>query len=137
MIPRNTHVSLQVAIMKVLASYPGGRASVAEIKSDLAILAGAGATWTDRLKHLAARQPDLDIFGQGFVVRTDEGWNLTVAGREMLIEIERPRFDPGTAALPKLEATAATDVPPSRVRKTDLVGRRRLRRRPIAIRRSA
>jgi hypothetical protein len=48
-------VSLQVAILEVLASYSGGRASLAEMEADLAILAGAGPEWNARLKRLSAR----------------------------------------------------------------------------------
>lgn len=81
-------MSLQVAIMKVLASYPDGRASVAAMKSDLAILAGAGPAWCMRLKRLAARAPDLDIFCQGLVFRDASGWQLTAAGRDALHEME-------------------------------------------------
>ncbi|MCC8954174.1 hypothetical protein H8B02_12135 [Bradyrhizobium sp. Pear77] len=35
-------VSSQMAIPRVLSSYPGGRASVAELKRDLAILNSSG-----------------------------------------------------------------------------------------------
>ena len=73
-------VSLQVAILKVLASYPDGRATVAEMTADLAILAGAGPEWSERLRRLADRAPGLDIFTQGFVVRDTAGWQLTEAG---------------------------------------------------------
>jgi hypothetical protein len=83
-------VSLQVAIMKVLASYPGGHAKVAGLNVDLAVLSGAGPSWTRRLKRLAMKAPDLDIFGQAFVVRDSAGWYLTAAGRERLNELELP-----------------------------------------------
>jgi hypothetical protein len=62
-------VSLQVAILKVLASYPDGRALFGAMKSVLAILAGAGPSWSERLKRLAGRCPNLDIFGQALVIR--------------------------------------------------------------------
>jgi hypothetical protein len=119
--------------MKVLASYPDGHASVAAMKADLAVLAGAGAAWTDRLKRLAARQPDLDIFGQGLVNRSDEGWQLTVAGRELLLTMEEPRFEGAPTALPpKLELIAVPDAPRSRVGRSSLVGLKRRRRRRSA-----
>jgi hypothetical protein len=40
----------------------------------------SGTDWTDRMKGLAARAPDLDIFSQSFVVRDAEGWEITDAG---------------------------------------------------------
>jgi hypothetical protein len=83
-------VSLQVAILKVLASYPGGRATVSAMKADLAVLAGAGFDWNARLKRLAARLPDLDIFSQGFVLRTAAGWQITAAGLDALRIMELP-----------------------------------------------
>ena len=104
-------VSLQIAIMKVLASYPYERASFAAMKADLVILAGAGAAWNNRLKRLAARLPDLDIFTQGYVVRIDEEWKLTVAGREVLLAIEAQTIDPALpAAASKLEIVAASNT---------------------------
>jgi hypothetical protein len=83
-------VSLQVAILKVLASYPRGRATVSAMKADLAILAGAGSDWSARLKRLAARLPDLDIFSQGFVLRDAAGWQITTAGLDALRIMELP-----------------------------------------------
>ena len=81
-------VSLQVAIMKVLASYPDGRASVEAMNRDLAILAGAGAEWSQRLRRIAARAPSLDIFSEGYVVRDNAGWQLTDTGQKMLGTLE-------------------------------------------------
>jgi hypothetical protein len=99
-------VSLQVAILKVLSGHPGGRASVADLKSDLAFLNSIGADWTNRLKRLAARAPVLDIFGQGHVLRDKGGWQLSEAGRELLAVMEAPDYAPQ-----QLE-TKATAVPP-------------------------
>ena len=48
--------------LEVLASYPNGRATVAAMNVDLAILAGADSSWANCLKRLAAVAPDLDIF---------------------------------------------------------------------------
>lgn len=97
-------LGLQIAILKVLASYPDGRATVAAMKNDLAILGGAGVAWSQRLKALAARAPSLDIFSEGFVIRDSDGWQLTPAGRKALHRIEHPA--PAKAATPKLEAIA-------------------------------
>jgi hypothetical protein len=106
-------VSLQVAILKVLASYPDGRTTLAEMKADLAILAGAGRDWSDRLKRLAARVPNLDIFSQGSVRRDNAGWQLTSAGRELLTSIETPVTPiqvpiAGDSVRPKLEVVSSS-----------------------------
>jgi hypothetical protein len=50
----------------------------------------SGTDWTDRMKGLAARAPDLDIFSQSFVVRDAEGWEITDAGRAFLVSLEAP-----------------------------------------------
>lgn len=131
-------MSLQVAILKVLASYPDGRATVAAMNSDLAILAGAGIAWSQRLKMLAARAPGLDIFSEGFVIRDSGGWQLTPAGRKALHRIEHPA--PPKSSAPKLEL-----VRPSAPARMDrartsfpIVGRNdRRRRRRVAEERSA
>jgi hypothetical protein len=93
-------VSLQVAVMKVLASYPSGRATLAEMKADLAILAGAGPEWNARLKRLSARMPDLDIFSHGFVLRDAAGWTLTSAGRHALLSMEQSAVEDPDRARP-------------------------------------
>jgi hypothetical protein len=86
-------VSLQIAILKVLSSHPDGRASVAAIKSDLAVLTASGRDWSERVKRLAERAPNLDIFGQRFVTRDQNGWAIAEAGRDFLRSIERPLLD--------------------------------------------
>ena len=96
-------MSLQVAILKVLASYPDGRASLEAMKSDLAILAGAGPEWGQRLKRLAANAPGLEIFSQGLVLRNGAGWTLTAAGRALLRSIEAP-----APAKPKLKIVTSS-----------------------------
>lgn len=129
---RSGNVSLQVAIVKVLASYPDGRATVASINCDLAILAGAGPGWTERLKRLAARVPDLDIFGQGMVTRDDAGWQLTDAGRDVLHVMEAPVPDMQCAAVPRLGIVPEAERPLSPLRIVRLKDRSRRRRRPVA-----
>ena len=84
-------MSLQIAILKVLSCHPGGRASVAVLKADLAILATSGREWTERMKKLAERAPALDAFGQRYVLRDAAGWQLTESGRDFLNALERPR----------------------------------------------
>lgn len=60
-------VNFQVAVLKILVSYPGGFATMADLKRDMAILAASGKDWADRTKWLAARLPDLNIFSHDFV----------------------------------------------------------------------
>ena len=81
-------MSLQIAILKVLVSHPEGRATIAALNSDLCILNTSGSDWTDRVKRLAARAPDLDIFGQGLILRDSSGWQITPEGRAFLDWLE-------------------------------------------------
>jgi hypothetical protein len=99
-------VSLQIAILKVLSSYADGKAPLDAIKSDLAILAGAGREWDQRLKRLATRAPRLDIFGQHLVLKDGANWVLTAAGREMLRHLETP-----APVKPALIVVARSDSP--------------------------
>ena len=62
-------MSLQIAILKVLVSHPGGRATIAALNSDLSILTTSGSEWSDRLKRLAARAPGIDVFSQRLILR--------------------------------------------------------------------
>lgn len=82
-------MSLQVAILKVLSAHPQKRASVTKLNSDLRILAGC-KDWNERMKRLAARMPNLDIFGQQLVLRDISGWQLTAAGGAALEAMETP-----------------------------------------------
>jgi len=91
-------VSLQVAILKVLSGHPQGRASLTALNSDLQILVGC-RDWNGRMRRLATRAPDLDIFSQRFVVRDSGGWQLTDAGRTALAAME-------TAEMPSAELLA-------------------------------
>jgi hypothetical protein len=100
-------VSLQIAILKVLVSYPDGRATIAALNSDLGILNTSGQDWTNRLKRLAARAPDLDIFSQRFVVRDKSGWQITAEGRAFLDLLETG------APLTKATAPLTEPLPPS------------------------
>jgi hypothetical protein len=81
-------VSIQVAILKVLSSHGSGGAPLASLSRDIAILTASGAEWSTRIRRLAARVPVIDIFGQGYVVRTDDGWEITPTGRDFLAMLE-------------------------------------------------
>ena len=81
-------MSLQVTILKVLASHDSGRATLASLNRDIAILSASGPEWSARIKRLAARVAVIDIFGSGYVLRDAAGWQITSAGREFLDALE-------------------------------------------------
>jgi hypothetical protein len=83
-------MSFQITILKVLAGHPEGRASLADLKRAMAILISSGSDWTNWMKRLAARAPDLDIFSQSFVLRDHAGWQITDAGRAFLDFLQTP-----------------------------------------------
>ena len=120
-------MSFQITVMKVLAGHPEGRASVADVKQYVAVLMCSGADWSQRMRCLAARAPDLDIFSRGYVVREHGGWQITEAGRAFLTLIEAPVAETALAepaAPPPLHA--ADPVPPANViRIADYATRRR------------
>jgi hypothetical protein len=120
-------VSLQMSIVKVLSSYQDGRATLDALNADLKILAGSGRDWATRMKRLAARAPDLDIFCQALVIRDAHGWQLTAAGFEFLHRIET-----GPAVIPEPIAAVAPDVKIAADRPRApfvLIGRKTRRRR--------
>ena len=127
-------MSFQVTVLKVLAGHPDGRLSVDDLKRSMAILITSGPEWTDRTKRLLARAPGLDIFGQSLVIRDDQGWQITDAGRVLLAAIEKPTE-------PTVEEAPAADEPmysTSAPLPALVVGRRRgLRRRRVNPRRPA
>ena len=81
-------MSIQVAILKILASHGNGRATLASLKRDIIVLTASGGDWAVRLKRLAARVPSIDIFGRGYVIRDGEGWQITAEGRDFLRALE-------------------------------------------------
>jgi hypothetical protein len=97
-------VSIQVAILKVLASHGNGRATLASLKRDIVILTASGSDWSARLRRLAGRVPSIDIFGSGYVLRDDEGWEITAEGRNFLRGLEAVTQDNQTA---EIEQTAS------------------------------
>jgi len=85
---RRLTVNFQVTVLKVLVSYPDGFASLSDLKRDVAILATSGREWSERTTKLAARMPELEIFGQSLVERRDGGWQITEKGRSVLARME-------------------------------------------------
>ena len=89
----------------------------------------SGADWSDRMKRLAARAPDLSIFSSGYVIRDDSGWQITDAGRAFLTSIEAPTCET-TVIEPEIVQpvlAAEPNLPPNVVRIADLAERRRRR----------
>lgn len=119
-------MNFQVTVLKILVSYPGGFAAMADLKRDMAILATSGRDWAERTKRLASRMPDLDIFSQGLVERESGGWKITEKGRAVLEFLEAR---PGT--LPLLDAPSVETVAapvPALPQPADRAKRRRERR---------
>ena len=81
-------MSIQITVLKVLAGHPEGRACVADLTRHVSILMSCGSEWTERTKRLAARAPELDIFGSAYVLRDDNGWRITDIGRQFLDSLE-------------------------------------------------
>jgi hypothetical protein len=100
-------VSFQLTILKVLAAHPFGRATLADLRRDVGILVSSGADWADRMKRLAARAPELDVFRSRFVLRDDAGWQITDSGRAFLTSLESAATLP-----PVLEILEVVPGPP-------------------------
>lgn len=81
-------MSIQVAILKILASHGSGRATHDSLKRDIVILATSGPDWSARIRRLAGRVHSIDIFGSGYVIRDDNGWEITAEGRDFLRALE-------------------------------------------------
>jgi hypothetical protein len=81
-------VSIQVAILKVLASHDSGRATTASLKRDIAILATSGPEWNARMRRLAGRVQAVDILASGYVLCDGDGWQITAEGRAFLDALE-------------------------------------------------
>ena len=122
-------MSFQITILKVLAGHPEGRASLADLTRYVGILLSSGADWSQRMKRLAARAPDLDIFTGGYVLRHDSGWQITDRGREFLKLIEAPASDP----IIQPASPPVVLVPPDRAQNViQLIGHKVRRRRSAA-----
>ncbi|MCS3727303.1 hypothetical protein [Bradyrhizobium betae] len=119
-------MNFQVTVLKILVSYPGGFAVMADLKRDMAILATSGRNWAERTKRLASRMPDLDIFSQGLVERESGGWKITEKGRAVLEFLEAR---PGTHQLPDAPSVETVAAPvPALPQPADRAKRRRERR---------
>jgi hypothetical protein len=81
-------VSIQVAILKVLASHDSGRATTASLKRDIAILATSGPEWNARMRRLTGRVQAIDVLASGHVLWDGDGWQITAEGRDFLHALE-------------------------------------------------
>lgn len=125
-------MSIQVAILKVLASHGNGRATLASLRHDIVVLTASGGDWSARLKRLAGRVPSIDIFGSGYVLHDREGWEITAEGREFLRTLEAITQDNQLveAEPPAVPAPAPIERPPGEL---IVVGHRfKNRLRPVA-----
>ena len=124
-------MSFQITVLKVLAGHPQGHAPLADLKHYVAVLSCSGVDWSQRMKRLAARAPELDIFSSGYVLREPSGWRITAKGRGFLISIETPLTEPAhtPVALPTSVVSDPSDLPPNVVQ---LAGHKVKRRRAAA-----
>jgi hypothetical protein len=93
-----------------LSSHRSGRATLASLNRDIAVLAASGAEWSARIKRLASRVATVDIFGSGYVMRDDEGWEITAAGRDFLQSLEAVTQD-NLLPMPEPSASSAAKEP--------------------------
>ena len=83
-------VSIQITILKVLAGHPGGCLAVADLTRCVSFFISSGKDWTAQMKRLTARAPDIDIFRDLMVERSDRAWQITERGRQFLASLEAP-----------------------------------------------
>jgi hypothetical protein len=103
-------VSLQITVLKVLAGHPEGRACVADLTRCVGILMSTGSDWINRTKGLAARAPELDIFGSAYVLRDDLGWQITDIGCQFLDSLEATSPAPRQDQQPEINAATAGPI---------------------------
>lgn len=120
-------MSFQITVLKVLAGHPEGQASLVDLKHYVGVLSCSGADWSQRMKRLAARAPDLDIFSNGYVLRDAAGWHITDAGRAFLKTIEAPATEPDLVE-PEMQQPVAAVLPLNVIQ----IAERRARRRRAA-----
>ncbi|WP_244551297.1 hypothetical protein [Bradyrhizobium sp. Rc2d] len=82
-------MSFQLSILKILAGQPHGRASIEIVKQHLAIYYSSGPEWPARMKRIASRAPQLDIFGQRLIEREAGCWIISEEGRKALETLEQ------------------------------------------------
>ena len=103
-------MNVRIPILKVLSSYPDGRASYASLKSDLAML--STGEWLERMKQLGERAGQIDVFREGLATRDGYGWTITPAGREFLGRLERGEEIKRTGVPPHLKVISSNSAVP-------------------------
>lgn len=103
-------MSIQVAILKVLASHGSGKATTESLKRDIAILATSGPEWNARMRRLAGRVHAVDIVASGYVTCDHEGWEITDKGREFLYSLEAVTQDNRLQAIEHTRPDKALEV---------------------------
>ena len=81
-------LSIQVAILKILASHDRRQSDNSFTQEDMAILATSGPEWSARMRRLAGRAQAIDIFASGYVLCDHDGWQITAEGRDFLRALE-------------------------------------------------
>ena len=79
-------MSLQVGVLRILASHSDGQATTQSIASDLSLL--ASAEWNARLARYNEYTGTLSIVASGLVTMDQSGWRITAEGRSYLSELE-------------------------------------------------
>jgi hypothetical protein len=79
-------MTTNIAILKVLSSYPDGQASLVALKRDLAML--STREWLARMRAISALAGQISLFGDELVTRDANGWTITKAGRNLLERLE-------------------------------------------------
>jgi hypothetical protein len=130
-------LSFQITILKVLAGHPGGRASLEEVRYAVSFLISSGPDWTNRMKRLASLAPKLDIFSSSFVMRDNECWQITEAGRQFLILLEATPVSLASENQPALVVAVTPSQAPPSMRLVGIKKRRPRRSRVDRNRRSA
>jgi hypothetical protein len=105
-------MNVSIAILKVLSSYPDGRASYAALKSDLAMLSTRERL--ARMRILSARAGSINIFSEKFAMRDADGWTITKTGRDFLDRLERGEVRTEEVAAAELRVVASKAAPPSK-----------------------
>ena len=111
-------MTTNIAILKVLSSYPDGQASLDALKGDLAML--STREWSTRMRALSALAGPISLFGDKLVTRDSRGWTITTAGRDFLEKLEhRARI---LADKPDLMVVASStlDLKPSQQQQVNL-----------------
>ena len=103
-----------IAILKVLAGHPEGRATLDVLKRDLAILSTGGRDWSDRIACWAARADEVRVYSDRLIERDAHGWRITQVGRMLLASLEGAAAGiPITETPPEPEAAPAPPQRPS------------------------